>query len=183
MVTVAIPLLISGCSGSAGITSVRRAPRRRRSGGRRRQGRRNTTFVLVEAFDEATDRAVWFARRISAGGSARCTCRCERAIPVSGRAGSIVSEASPSSRCSTRTAGLRRSCAGAGVEAAARRVGLRHRRRAGAVPGAVPARGSADTAGAPPEAAAPCGAGRGRRRRPGHRRAARGDAGEAHRPV
>ena len=72
LVTVAIPLLVAGMLGirrhyrrvgrrlAAGADAVLAAP-----------PARNTTLLLVEAIDEATDRALWLAERISAGGSLR----------------------------------------------------------------------------------------------------------------
>jgi amino acid transporter len=71
LVTVAIPLLVIAMLGvrrhyarfarrlAAGAAAVVAAP-----------PARNTTLLLVESIDEATDRALWFARRIS-GGSLR----------------------------------------------------------------------------------------------------------------
>jgi amino acid transporter len=68
LVTVAIPLLVLGMLGirrhyervlrllAAGAAAVLAVPTVR-----------NTTLLLVEELDEATDRAVWFARRISDG--------------------------------------------------------------------------------------------------------------------
>ena len=68
LVTVAIPLLVLGmlgirrhydrvlrrlAAGAAAVVAVKEV--------------RNTTLLLVEELDEATDRAVWFARRISGG--------------------------------------------------------------------------------------------------------------------
>jgi len=72
LVTVAIPLLVVGMYGirrhyrrvsrrlAAGADAVLAAP-----------PARNSTLLLVENIDEASDRALWFARRISAGGSLR----------------------------------------------------------------------------------------------------------------
>ena len=71
LVTVAIPLLVVGMLGirrhyrrvgrrlAAGAAAVVAAP-----------SARNTTLLVVESIDEAADRALWFARRIS-GGSLR----------------------------------------------------------------------------------------------------------------
>ena len=72
LVTVAIPLLVVGMYGirrhyqrlgrrlAAGADAVLAAP-----------PAQNTTLLLVEAIDDATDRALWFARRIANGGALR----------------------------------------------------------------------------------------------------------------
>jgi hypothetical protein len=69
LVTVAIPLLVVGMLGirrhyrrlarrlTAGAEAVASAPKAQ-----------NTTLLLVESIDEATDEALWFARAIGAGG-------------------------------------------------------------------------------------------------------------------
>ena len=134
---------------------------------------RNTTLLVVEALDEATERACWFARAISADGSARCTCPRAARTRASGRAGSSCDRQPPLEALDRRRLGV--------TEAMLEQVWRLPRGESDFVTVVVPepsereslARAGAAPARARAQAAPPLRAGRRRRRRPRRRGAAR----------
>ena len=166
LVTIAIPVLVVAMLGvrrhytrvgrrlSAGAAAVAAAP-----------GARNRTLLVVEDLDPAAERALAFARKISPDGFRAIHVPRHGSDPGIGPRWFHFSDGEAAARKPRPARRNGRRGARAGLAAAARRVGLRHGRRPGAVPPPRAHGGSAASLRVRSEAPAPDRAGCRRRRR------------------